>query len=166
MFWCVAKLLWCQEDLYSFPSSVQSMYINIIRGYYYGNFLITWQYLLKPWKRKKPKANPEEIQKKINFCLEVTSFWGELDYHNSIQSFWTVKKQTNKKQISQIVFMFFPDRISSSNLLKWIIDFQSEKFFKNRFIDFRPSLKYFVFFQPTQERLPHKWTCWAFSFTI
>lgn len=62
MFWCVAKLLWCQEDLYSFPSSVQSMYINIIRGYYYGNFLLTWQYLLKPWKRKKTKANPEENQ--------------------------------------------------------------------------------------------------------
>lgn len=157
MFWCVAKLLWCQEDLYSFPSSVQSMYINIIRGYFYGNFLITWQCLLKPWKRKKQnKANPEEIQKKINFCLDVTSFWGELDYYDSIQSFWTVKKnQTNKKQISQIVFMFFPDRISSSNLLKLIIDFQSEKFFKNRFIDLRPSLKYFVFLQPTQGRLPH-----------
>lgn len=107
-------------------------------------------------EKKKNKANPEEIQKKINFCLEVTSFWGELDYHNSIQSFWTVKKQTNKKQISQIIFMFFfPDRISSSNLLKLIIDFQSEKFFKNRFIDLRPSLKYFVFPQPTQERLPH-----------
>lgn len=121
------------KKIYSFPSSVQSMYINIIRGYYYGNFRITWQCLLKPWKRKKNKANPEEIQKKINFCLEVTSFWGELDYHNSIQSFLTVKKQTNKKQISQIVFMFFLDRISSSNLLKLIIDFQSEKFFKNRF---------------------------------
>lgn len=84
------------KKIYSFPSSVQSMYINIIRGYYYGNFLITWQYLLKPWKRKKNKANPEEIQKKINFCLEVTSFWEELDYHNSIQSFWTVKKNKQK----------------------------------------------------------------------
>lgn len=66
------------KKIYSFPSSVQSMYINIIRGYYYGNFLITWQYLLKPWKRKKNKANPEEIQKKMNFCLEVTSFWGDV----------------------------------------------------------------------------------------
>lgn len=50
------------KKIYSFPSSVQSMYINIIRGYYYGNFLITWQYLLKPWKRKKNKPNPEENQ--------------------------------------------------------------------------------------------------------
>lgn len=54
------------KKIYSFPSSVQSMYINIIRGYYYGNFLITWQYLLKPWKRKKPQSksrrNPEEDQ--------------------------------------------------------------------------------------------------------
>lgn len=143
MFWCVAKLLWCQEDLYSFPSSVQSMYINIIRGYYYGNFLITWQYLLKPWKRKKPKPNPEENQ----FLLGGDKLLGRCWITIIVSShFDSKKKQTNKKQISQIVFMFFPDRISSSNLLKLI---------KNRFIDLRPSLKYFVFPQPTQERLTH-----------
>lgn len=147
MFWCVAKLLWCQEDLYSFPSSVQSMYINIIRGYYYGNFLITWQYLLKPWKRKKKQT---KSRRKSISAWRWQAFGEMLDYHNSIQSFWTVKKQ-----ISQIFSCFFPDRISSSNLLKLIIDFQSEKFFKNRFIDLRPSLKYFVFLQPTQGRLPH-----------
>lgn len=44
------------KKIYSFPSSVQSMYINIIRGYYYGNFRITWQCLLKPWKRKKKQT--------------------------------------------------------------------------------------------------------------
>lgn len=94
------------KKIYSFPSSVQSMYK------YYQRLLL-WQLSynmtisLKTMEKKKNKANPEEIQKKINFCLEVTSFWGELDYHNSIQSFWTVKKQTNKKQISQIIFIFF-----------------------------------------------------------
>lgn len=53
------------KKIYSFPSSVQSMYINIIRGYYYGNFLITWQYLLKPWKKKKQsksRGNSEKNQ--------------------------------------------------------------------------------------------------------
>lgn len=107
MFWCVAKLLWCQEDLYSFPSSVQSMYINIIRGYYYGNFLITWQYLLKPLKRKKKKT---KSRRKSISAWRWQAFGEMLDYHNSIQSFWTVKKQTNKKQISQIIFMLFFSR--------------------------------------------------------
>lgn len=50
------------KKIYSFPSSVQSMYINIIRGYYYGNFLITWQYLLKPWKRKKQSKSRRNLE--------------------------------------------------------------------------------------------------------
>lgn len=50
------------KKIYSFPSSVQSMYINIIRGYYYGNFRITWQCLLKPWKRKKQSKSRRNLE--------------------------------------------------------------------------------------------------------
>lgn len=71
------------KKIYSFPSSVQSMYINIIRGYYYGNFLITWQYLLKPWKRKKKTKQIQKKSRRISISAWRWQAFGEmLDYHN------------------------------------------------------------------------------------